>query len=1373
MNQFNSLRGIVLFLFLFLSHFVWAQNTEQKLKEDKTVGGYTINAVLKTPSSITFRQDAQVPYSNAVSTIQNLFGLTAASELKSIGVTEGKGGLSVERFKQYFRGIKVEHSAYAVVSKNGKIAFITAESYPLGDAFTVNPQLSADAAKGKALDFVRAEKYAWDAIEEDKRLFPNNPQIQTQLEQLKQTYLPKGELVIAKDVYGSKQARLAYKFDVFAVEPIGRYIIYVDAATGRILLRDAVIKHADKIKNKKPAGLRYIPNYQYYGLGYINHAKKSSPFRTSASVPGTGQTRYAGTRQFYTTRITVPATGMPDPNNPTVPLTFSGIDPRVPVLGQSIYILKDDTRGGGIETYDCNNVGGVPLSLPQIQAQATAFVDKDNNWKNEADNGLVTQEDLMRGATADGTNGANEAFNDDIAIDAHWGAGVVYDYWKNIHNRQSYDNKNSAIKSYVHYGPAYDNAFWNGSSMTYGDGSGTSVNGGFKPLTSLDVCGHEIGHGVCSFTSDLVYESESGAMNEGLSDIWAAAVERYAKLNVDPSLNYQYFQIGEQISADNIGLRRMDNPKAKTDPDTYGGRYWQNPDCVPTLANDQCGVHTNSGVLNKWFYLMVQGPNTTTGSPAYTDDGIADKPRTTPAGTDWIENAGNNYGALTNFIGIGFDKAEQITYLMELALTPNAKFAEARAASINAARVLYGPCSQEEITVTNAWYGVNVGAAWSTCTAPTLSVNLQAVTLKEGSGDCGSYTEYTIGVSLSAAQPSATTINFTTPSGTAEPHDYQLTATSVTYNAGEMGNRTIRLRVFNDDMVEGDETINLTATSTLGAFNFNQTLTILDDDVMPRLGNTFTIFSENFETTADDALPAGWDTVNRTNPTGALWNVRSQQLSTLQWTTKRAYIYNPNLPLNPKAQPLYDPTVASQVILHTSLIDARGLDSIRLRFIWSAGGEGACSPACDYGEVVYSLDGVNFNRFDTDTTGTSASEPLYLSPTDSTYDRILPQVVSNRQFYLGFRWVNDDLVTMSPNSITIDNIVVTGQGKKIETDSASGVITPVRVEPGNPVFFYSEDDKNLMSSIINASADLGCVKDTLIQTGNGVVPYSGGTRTRKVFEITPSQNSNATYTLTLYFTTQEVAGFAAAPSQLRILKSNAANIDQSTASNSIIVVPEFIDSSAQGFYGYRYTFTGFSKFALVEASASPLPVNCLDFRAIKAPNAVNLNWRVSDERNNSHFEIERSTDGVNFSKIGEVRASSTNNGQYSYSDNAIGGLRNAYYRLKQVDVTGEFKYLCTVLYVSLDGKNVFTVGNIYPNPGSNNAVVNITTSEKRRIRVEYVNMAGQVLNWHTEQLPAGTTRVALKVNAFAAGSYLVQFKDEENRIVNTQQYFKQ
>lgn len=1367
------IRGIVLFLCLYLFHFSKAQSVERKLKVDKTVSNYTMNAVLKTPSFIGFKQGANLPSSGAKATVQNLFGLGSQHSLQLISATKLPQGILVEKYKDYFKGIVVEHSAYNVVSKNGVIQSVFAEAYAIDDAESVTPQYSTENAKAKAVGFVHAEKYAWEAVDEDKKLYPGNVYMQQQLEALKQQYTPKAELVIAKDVFGTKEAKLAYKFDILAVQPLSRYLVYVDALTGKILVSDAVIKHANKNRvDPKPDSLKFIPNFQYYHLATNDQIRRFPP-RTLASVLGTAHTRYAGVRQIYTTKIHVPLTGGQDPNNPSLPLTYSGVDPRLPVTNDDVYILKDDTRGGGIETYDLNGVGGAPISLPdQVYQQALAFVDRDNDWKDEADNGLVTHEDHIRGATHDGSNGANEAFNDDIALDAHWGASVVYDYWKQIHNRLSYDNKNTSIRSYVHYGPAYDNAFWNGSVMTYGDGSGT-INpiGGFRPLTSLDVCGHEIGHGVCSFTADLVYQGESGAMNEALSDIWAANIEHFAKTKIDATLQYQEFQIGEQIAADNIGLRRMDNPKAYSNPDTYGGVNWQDPNCTPTLANDECGVHNNSGVLNHWYYLLVKGPKSTTGLPTYTDDGIADNGST--------ENAGNNYGALPEFIGLDFAKAEQIAYLMELSLTPNATYADARVAAINAAKALYGACSQEEKSTTDAWFAVGVGAAWSGCTAPTLEIDLVNTTVQEGSGECGTYTEYPIGITLTVPQGTTTTINVTVdPSSTAEPHDYQLTTNSITYAAGETGIKPLMLRVFNDDMVEGDETVVLHITSSGGAVKDTTiTFTIKDDDVAPKLGGVFTLLNENFDEATDDVLPAGWGIKNNTNPSGGAWTVAQPTGA----ATKHAYVYpvslltgNPATDAILKRTVTYDSNTPSDVILRTPLIDARGFDSVRLHFLWSAGGEAACSPACDYGEVVYSLDGINFQRFSTDSTGGGdPSVPLYLSPypKDSTYSGILGKVVSNRQFYLGFRWINDANGTTGLASISIDSVIVSGIGRKIESDSLSAVTTSVHVEPGAPVYFYSRNDKGLLSSIVDANLDLGCVNDTLIQAGNGTVPFKTTKRTRKVHQIAPSQNSSATYTLTLFYTAAEVSGFTVPPSQLQILKSNAADIDQSTGSNSVTVTPTFIDSSGQGFYGYRATFNGFSKFALVEPLATPLAVTCLDFKAAKGTDNVALTWKVGSDVQGSRYVVERSSDGVAFNAIGTVP--SNGGGQYAYADKEIAGLRTAYYRVKEVAAGGDVHYLCTVLYVPFDGHNLLTIGNVFPNPGKGEAVVSITSTEARKLRIEYVNAAGQIMKWQNEQLPAGASRVNLNMRSLAAGSYLLRFKDEDGKLVNTQQFIRQ
>ncbi|MEZ0130283.1 M4 family metallopeptidase [Flavobacterium sp. LBUM151] len=141
---------------------------------------------------------------------------------------------------------------------------------------------------------------------------------------------------------------------------------------------------------------------------------------------------------------------------------YSGSQTIQTSLSGSSYILLDGTRGLGIQTYNSARTATYPT---------TNFSDADNNW-----------------IEYDNTN------KDNGALDAHWGAEKTYDYWSTVHGRNSFDDAGAKIKSYVHYNliaagySSNNNAFWNGSVMTYGDGSGT---GGFDILTALDVAGHE------------------------------------------------------------------------------------------------------------------------------------------------------------------------------------------------------------------------------------------------------------------------------------------------------------------------------------------------------------------------------------------------------------------------------------------------------------------------------------------------------------------------------------------------------------------------------------------------------------------------------------------------------------------------------------------------------------------------------------------------------------------------------------------------------------------------------------------------------------------------------------------------------------------
>ena len=323
------------------------------------------------------------------------------------------------------------------------------------------------------------------------------------------------------------------------------------------------------------------------------------------------------------------------------------------------YRLREIQNNVNIQTFNF-----LHNASPLNTSAALDFVDNDNNW------------------TAAEWDNSNK---DNAALDAHWGAEKVFNYWQTVHNRNSIDGNGLAIKSYVHFGSGYDNAYWYSQtlSMYYGDGSVL-----FRPLTSLDVCAHEFGHGICQFTANLVYQSESGALNEGFSDIWGASVEYWA------APNKQTWLIGEEITLQASALRSLSNPKQFGQPDTYLGTNWANT-ANPSQSNDYGGVHTNSGVLNHWYYFVSQGGS-----------GINDINNPFTVG------------------GIGINDAQKIAYRAEsLYLNSSATYIDARNTTIQAARDLFGTGSCQEISATNAWFAVGVGAAYTGNNTFTITSN--------------------------------------------------------------------------------------------------------------------------------------------------------------------------------------------------------------------------------------------------------------------------------------------------------------------------------------------------------------------------------------------------------------------------------------------------------------------------------------------------------------------------------------------------------------------------------------------------------------------------------------------------------------------------
>lgn len=260
--------------------------------------------------------------------------------------------------------------------------------------------------------------------------------------------------------------------------------------------------------------------------------------------------------------------------------------------------------------------------------------------------------------------------------DVHWAIEKAYDFYKSKFNRNSYDNYGSPIYNFVNaqtefFGDDNNNAFAKNipvlfAIMVYGMGDGEFMN----PVTELDIVGHEFSHLVTAFNGNggLEYLRESGALNESFSDIMGASITHYTNGSYD-------WLMAKNAMIPTSNLRSMKDPHNSLDgyspqPKYYNEQgYWINPN---DTANDNGGVHTNSGVQNYWFYLLSEGGNGVT--------------------------------------QIGIDKAVQIAYRnLIYYLTPEATFEDAHNGSIQAAKDLYGVNSQEHQSVVNAWYAVGVG----------------------------------------------------------------------------------------------------------------------------------------------------------------------------------------------------------------------------------------------------------------------------------------------------------------------------------------------------------------------------------------------------------------------------------------------------------------------------------------------------------------------------------------------------------------------------------------------------------------------------------------------------------------------------------------
>jgi bacillolysin len=323
--------------------------------------------------------------------------------------------------------------------------------------------------------------------------------------------------------------------------------------------------------------------------------------------------------------------------------------------------------------------------------------------KGDVNRSLRVLTNLTPLVAADIASNTSNTWTDAAVVDAHAYAAYTYDYYFKRFGRRGLDNADHRLNNMVHLvkrndiftAPTnildfYDNAFYCGECaggvMVYGEG----LPGGVYLLQSgqrldyfsgaLDIVAHELTHGVTNFSSRLEYVNESGALNEAFSDMMGTSVEFFLQPPGNGPLQADYL-IGEDIVVGVTtgalnGIRSMANPGLYGQPDHYSKRVI----LPPNDANDNGGVHTNSGIANHAFYLAIEGGTNRTSGLRVTGVGAANR-----------------------------EQIEKIFYRAFAQLMPsNANFAMARAITLRAAQDLYGLNSAPYNAVRDAWTAVGV-----------------------------------------------------------------------------------------------------------------------------------------------------------------------------------------------------------------------------------------------------------------------------------------------------------------------------------------------------------------------------------------------------------------------------------------------------------------------------------------------------------------------------------------------------------------------------------------------------------------------------------------------------------------------------------------
>jgi Zn-dependent metalloprotease len=567
---------------------------------------------------------------------------------------EDKLGMTHSLFKQLYRGIPVQGGGLAIHTGRDETFKVNGRFYPGINTAGV-PQLSEETAVKLAYDFINGP----------------NP------------YHEKVTLIIAplKGDDKPENFRLCYQIEVLTGDALQQGIVQIDASSGELvnILATTCLGDEEGTAHTVYNGVQTITTDNFAG-GY-RLMETGRPIHTR-NMQHTTNLNFAidfvdsdniwdkknrVLRSLTLNSIAVPWWQDGGQTKPNIYLEFR--DASNTLVAQTRPILDS------FPPYT------FPIQLPLLNPPyMVAFRDEDGSPAANDFGGQFTIAASGNGNfnfSSFGNSGNYQIVEENNpALDAHWCLEETYDFFQQQFGRNSFDNAGGQIRSYVHFAFGWPNAAWGtlDNRMFLGDGDGVSTS----YRTYINVVAHEFTHGVIYHNGGggLIYQGESGALNESFADIFGAAAEHYIK---PASADWLHGEEGSLIPGGFV--RSMNDPHSKGHPDTYGVEdpYWINPQ--DTL--DAGGIHINSGVQNHWFYLLVEGGS-------------------------GVNAKGDGY----QVTGIGWEKALDIVYrnlTTYMIASTMPVYLDAWSGSLMAAEDLFGAGSAEYLAVSQAWYAVGIG----------------------------------------------------------------------------------------------------------------------------------------------------------------------------------------------------------------------------------------------------------------------------------------------------------------------------------------------------------------------------------------------------------------------------------------------------------------------------------------------------------------------------------------------------------------------------------------------------------------------------------------------------------------------------------------